>query len=84
MKKTFVYFVFIEQNNSNNRKCFTAVHNLFLLHMSLFYDLVIKDGSVKRAKSFFLFMEGVQLYHNQVLVLEDRTFHYQVLSRQQI
>ena len=35
----------------------------------------------KKAKSFFVFIEGVQLYHNQVLVLKDRTFHRKVLSR---
>ena len=29
-------------------------------------------------------MEGVQLYHDQALVLKDRSFHCKVLSRQQI
>ena len=28
------------------------------------------------------FIGGVQLHHDQVLVLEDRTFHCKVLSRQ--
>ena len=62
----------------------TVLHNLFLLDTSIFNDLVIKNDPVKKAKSFFVFMEGVQLHHEQVLVLEDRAFQYKVLSRQQI
>ena len=57
------------------------LHNLFLLDMSIFNDLVIKNDPVEKATSFFDFMEGVQLPHYQVLVLEDRTFHSKVLSR---
>ena len=49
--------------------------------MSIFNELVIKNDPVKKATPFFVFMEGVQLTHYQVLVLEDRTFHRKVLSR---
>ena len=59
----------------------TELHNLFLLHMSIFNELVIIKDPVKKATSFFVFMEGLQLPHDQVLVLEDRTFHCKVLSR---
>ena len=58
------------------------LHNLFLLDMSIVNDLVIKNDTVKKARSLFAFKEGVQLHHDQVLVLEDKTFHYQVLRRQ--
>ena len=67
-----------------NKKRSTVLHNLFFLDMSIFNDLIIKNDPVKKAKSFFVFMEGVQLHHDQALVLEDRTFHCKVLSRQQI
>ena len=60
----------------------TVLHNLFLLDMTIFNDLVIKNYPVKKAKSFFVFMQGVQLHQEQVLVLEDRTFPCKVLSRQ--
>ena len=39
------------------------LHTLFLLDMSIFNDLVFKNESVKKAKSFFAFMEEVQLHH---------------------
>ena len=32
--------------------------------------------------SYLTFIVGVQLHHDQVLVLEDRAFHCKVLSRQ--
>ena len=48
----------------------TVLHHLLLLDMS------------RKTKFFFVLMEGVQLHHDQVLVLEDRTFHCKVLSRQ--
>ena len=57
------------------------LHNLFLLDMSMFNKLVIKNDLVKKATSFFVFMEEVQRPHDQVLVLEDRTFHWKVDSR---
>ena len=60
------------------------LRNLFLLDISVFNDLIIKNDPAKKAKSFFVFMEGVQLHHDQVLVLEDRAFHCKVLSNQQI
>ena len=62
----------------------TVLHNLFLLDMSIFNDLVITNDPVKKAKYFFVLMEEVQLHNEQVLVLEHRTFHCIVLSRQQI
>ena len=49
--------------------------------MSTFNELVIKNDPVKKAASFFAFMEGVQLSHDQVLVLEYRTFHCKVFNR---
>ena len=49
--------------------------------MSIFNELVIKNDPVEKATSFFVFMEGIQLPQNQVLVQEDRTFHCKVLSR---
>ena len=67
-----------------NKKRSTVLHNLFFLDMSIFSNLIIKNDPVKKAKSFFVSMEGVQLHHDQALVLKDRTFHCKVLSRQQI
>ena len=67
-----------------NKKRSTVLHNLFFLDMSIFSDLIINNDPVKKAKSFFVSMEGVQLHHDQALVLKDRTFHCKVLSRQQI
>ena len=52
-----------------------------MLDMSIFNLLVIKSDPVKKATSFFAFMEGVQLPHDQVLVLEDRNFYCKILSR---
>ena len=40
-------------------------------------SLVVKNDP----PSFFDFMEGVQLSHDQVLVLEYRTFHCKVFNR---
>ena len=59
----------------------TVLHNLFLLDMSIFNELVIKNDPVKKAASFFVFVEGAQLPHDQVLILEERNFHCKVLSR---
>ena len=49
--------------------------------MFMLNEFVIKNDPVKKTTPFFVFMEGVQLPSDQVLVLEDRTFHYKVLSR---
>ena len=57
------------------------LHNLILLDMSIFNELAIENDPVKKATSSFVFMEGVQLPHEQVLVLEDRTFHRKALSK---
>ena len=59
----------------------TVQHNLFLLDMSILNDSVIKNDPIKKAKSFFVFIKRGQLHHDQVLVLEERTFHSKVLSR---
>ena len=59
----------------------TVLYNLFLLDMSKFNELVIKNGPVKKATPFFVFIEEVQLPHDQVLVLEDITFHRKVLIK---
>ena len=37
----------------------TVLHNLFLVDMSIFNELVIKSYPVKKAASLFVFMEGV-------------------------
>ena len=55
--------------------------DLFLLDMSIFNELVNKKNHVKKATPFFVFMEKVQLPHDQVLVLKDRNVHCKVLSR---
>ena len=49
-----------------NKKRSTVLHNLFFLDMSIFNDLIIKNDPVKKAKSFFVFMEGVQLHQDQI------------------
>ena len=53
------------------------LHTVFLLGTSVFNDLVIKNDPLKKAKFFFVFMEGVQLHHDQVLVLEEQNFSLQ-------
>ena len=45
-----------------NKKRSTVLQNLFFLDMSIFSDLIIKNDPVKKAKSFFVSMEGVQLH----------------------
>ena len=42
----------------------------------IFNFLVIKNHLAKKAKSFFVHMEGFQVHHDKVLVLEERTFHW--------
>ena len=59
----------------------TVLHNLFLVDMSIFSEFIIKNDPVKKATSFLVFMKGVQLLHDQVLVLEDKTFHCKVFIR---
>ena len=54
------------------------LHNLFLLDMFIFNELVIQNNPIKKATSFFVFMEGVQLPHDQALVT---TFQSKVFSR---
>ena len=61
--------------------CSTMPHNLFLLDMSIFNGLAIKNYPLKKVTPFFVFMEGIQLPHNQVWQLEDRTFYRKVLSK---
>ena len=48
------------------------LHDLFLLDISKFNELVVKIDLVKRATPFFVFMEEVKLPHDQFLVLVDR------------
>ena len=52
----------------------SVLHNLFLLDMSIFNGLVIKNDPAKKVKSYVFFMKGVQLHHNQVLVLLGRLY----------
>ena len=49
--------------------------------MSIFNKLAMKNDPIKKASPFFVFMEEIQLPHDQVLLLEDRTFHCKVLSK---
>ena len=55
--------------------------NIFLLDMIIFNEFVTKNDPLKKTIPFFVFMEGVQLPQNQVLVLEDTTIHGKVLSK---
>ena len=56
------------------------VYNLFVLDVSTFNGLVIKNDPVNKATPFFVFMEEVQLPHDQALVIEDKTFQRKVLN----
>ena len=44
----------------------SVLYNLFLLDISICNNLVIKNNPVKKAKSFFVFTEGVSPHHDQV------------------
>ena len=57
------------------------LHNLFLLDLSVFNELLLKNDPVKKTISFSVFVEGFRMPHDQVLVLEDKTLHCKVLSR---
>ena len=59
----------------------SVLYNLFLLDISICNNLVIKNNPVKKAKSFFVFHEGVSLHHDPGLVLKDRNFRCKVLCR---
>ena len=77
-----MYILYILNNKTlttENRS--TVLHNFFLLDMSIFNELINKSDPVKKASSFFVFMEGIQLSHYQVLALEDIIFHCKFLSR---
>ena len=80
MKKRLYVLYILDKMTLTTENRFTVLHNLFLLDMPIFSDLVTENDPVKKAKSFFVFMEGVQLHHDQVLVLDDRTFQCKVLS----
>ena len=75
MKKRLYVLYILDKMILTTENRSTVLHNLFLLDMPIFSDLVTENDPVKKAKSFFVFIEGVQLHHNQVLVLDDRTFH---------
>ena len=65
-----------------NQLCTTSMQPFFKVEQSCFNNLlVIKNDPVKKATLFCAFMEGIQLSHDQVLVLEDKTFQCKVLSR---
>ena len=84
MKKRLYVLYILDKMILTTENRSTVLHNLFLLDMPIFSDLVTENDPVKKAKSFFVFIEGVQLHHNQVLVLDDRTFHWKVLTWHQI
>ena len=75
MKKRLYVLYILDKMILTTENRSTVLHNLFLLDMPIFSDLVTENDPVKKAKSFFVFIEGVQLHQNQVLVLDDRTFH---------
>ena len=79
-KRLYVFYI-INKITLTTEKKSTGLHNLILLDMSIFSELVIENDSVKKALSFFALMEVVQPAHDQVLVLEDRSFHSKVLRR---
>ena len=65
-----------------NQRCTTSMQPIFKVEQRCFNNLlVIKNDPVKKATLFCAFMEGIQLSHDQVLVLEDKTFQCKVLSR---
>ena len=72
----------LSKTTLTTEKTSTVLHNLFLLDMSIFNELAIKNDPVKEASPFFVFMIDVQPPHDQVLVLEleERTFHRKILS----
>ena len=84
MKKSLYILYILNKITLTTGNRSKVLHNLFLLDMSIFNDFVIKNDPVENAKSFFVFIEGFQLYYEKVLVLEDSTFHCQILSRQKI
>ena len=49
--------------------------------LGLFLNTLPQMAQLKKATQFFVFMEGAQLPHNQVLVRKDRTFHRKVRSK---
>ena len=59
----------------------TVLHNVFLLVMSIFNEIVIKNDPVKKTTPFLCFYGRAQLPHDQVLGLENRTFHHKILSK---
>ena len=71
----------LDKISLTTENCSTVLHNLFLLDMFVFNQLVIKNDLIKKPTSFLFLMEGVQLPQNQLMVLEDRTFHWKVLSK---
>ena len=65
-----------------NQRCTTSMQPFFKVEQRCFNNLlVIKNDPVKKATLFCAFMEEIQLSHDQVLVLEDKTFQCKVLSR---
>ena len=53
---------------------------MFFLDMYVFNEFEVKNYRTKKSMSFFVFMEGVQLPHDQFLVPENRNVHCKVLS----
>ena len=71
----------LSKTTLTTEKTSTVLHNPFLLDMSIFNELVINNDPGKEASPFFVFMNEVQPPHDQVLVLEQRTFHRKILSK---
>ena len=49
--------------------------------MLIFNELIMKNDPVKKTALFPCFYGGVQLPHDKVLRLEDKTFHRKTLSK---
>ena len=80
MQKLLYILYILNKNTVTAENRSTVLDTLFLLDMSIFDKLVIKNDLIKKETPFFTFMEGVHLPHGQGLVPEEQTFSPQTLS----
>ena len=59
MKKRLYILYILNKRTLTTENRSTVVDNVFLLDVSMFNDLVIKNNPAKKAKPFFVFMKGV-------------------------
>ena len=67
MKKRLNILYVLNKTTLTTESKSTVLHNLFLLNIYIFKELPINNNPVKKATRFFVFMEGFQLPHDQVL-----------------